>query len=55
MTQRDNVMMSIGGEVTVGRRNGGDDTNWADTNFTEPKNEENKCDRFSWFKWMMKI
>jgi hypothetical protein len=55
MTQRDNVMMSIGGEVTLERRNGGDDTNWADTNFTEPKNKENICGRFSWFKCMMKI
>jgi hypothetical protein len=25
---------------------------WFDVNLTGPKNKENTCDRFSWYKWM---
>jgi hypothetical protein len=34
---------------------GGDDVNWADMNLIEPKNKENLGDRFSCYKWMVKI
>jgi hypothetical protein len=49
------VTTSTEGEVTLGTGKGGDDAGWTDANFTELKNEENTHDRFSWYKWMMKI
>jgi hypothetical protein len=48
-------MTSAMGEVTPWRGKGGDDASWADANLTGPKTEENTCDRFSWYKWMVKI
>jgi hypothetical protein len=29
----------------------GDDTNWVDVNLTGPKNKENPCGRFNYYKW----
>jgi hypothetical protein len=49
------VAMSTSGEVAPGREKGGDDASWFDVNLTEPKNEENSRDRFSCFKWTVKI
>jgi hypothetical protein len=53
--QHDGMMMSAGGEATLRRGKGGDDVCWADTNLTEPKNEENSRGRFSWYKWTVMI
>jgi hypothetical protein len=41
VTWRSSVTMSIGGEVTPGRENGGDGASWDDTNFTGLKNKKN--------------
>jgi hypothetical protein len=41
VTQRDDVMMSVGGEVTLRRGKGGDDVSLTDMNLTKPKNKEN--------------
>jgi hypothetical protein len=41
--------------VTLRREKREDDVSWADANFTAPKNEENTRDRFSWYKWTIKI
>jgi hypothetical protein len=41
VTRRGDVTTSIEGEMVLGRGKGGDDANWADTNFTMSKNEEN--------------
>jgi hypothetical protein len=41
------VTTLAGGEAALGRGKGGDDSIWADTNLTEPKNKENTCGRFS--------
>jgi hypothetical protein len=41
VTQRDDVMMSVGGEVTLRREKGGDDVSLTDMNLTKPKNKEN--------------
>jgi hypothetical protein len=43
-------MMSAGGDVSLGRGKGGDDTSWTDVNFIGPKNEETSHDRFSCYK-----
>jgi hypothetical protein len=43
-------MMSVEGEAAPERRKGGDNASWIDVNFTGPKNKENSCDRFSWYK-----
>jgi hypothetical protein len=53
--RRGGVTTSVGGEVALRRRKEGDDANWTNTNFTGPKNKENPRDRFSYYKWMMKI
>jgi hypothetical protein len=37
VTRFGGVVMSTGEEATPGREKGGDDTSWADTNFTGPK------------------
>jgi hypothetical protein len=50
VTQCNGVATSAGGEATLGRGNGVDDTNWADVNLTEPKNEEDPHGRFSYIK-----
>jgi hypothetical protein len=41
------VATLVGGEVAPQMENGGDE---ADVNFTEPKNNENLCGRFSYYK-----
>jgi hypothetical protein len=41
VTRHGGVMIFARGEVGPGRRKGGDDASWADTNLTRPKNEEN--------------
>jgi hypothetical protein len=46
----DGVVMTARGEAALGRREGGDNTSWADTNFTGPKNKENSRGRFSCYK-----
>jgi hypothetical protein len=38
------VATSAGGEAASGKGNGGDNDSWVDTNFTEPKNNENLTD-----------
>jgi hypothetical protein len=40
VTRRNSVGMSAGGDTTPTREKRGDDTNWADTNLTRPKNEK---------------
>jgi hypothetical protein len=40
-------MILTGGDATPERRNGRDNVNWADANFTGPKNEENSYGRFN--------
>jgi hypothetical protein len=54
MTWRDGAAKSTGGEAASGRGNGGDDANWVDMNFTGSKNEENPCNPFSCYKWIVK-
>jgi hypothetical protein len=44
---RSGVMTSVGGEATLGRGKRVDDTSWAYTNLTRPKNKENPCGQFS--------
>jgi hypothetical protein len=51
----DGMAMSVEREAAPGRGKRGDDASWADTNLTEPKNEENQRGRFSYYKWMVKI
>jgi hypothetical protein len=51
----DGMAMSVEREAALGRGKRGDDASWADTNLTEPKNEENQRGRFSYYKWMVKI
>jgi hypothetical protein len=48
-------MSLTGGEVTPGREKGGDDASRADANVTMLKNKENPYDRFSSYKWTVKI
>jgi hypothetical protein len=55
VTQHGSVKTSARGEVAPGRGKEGDDASWADVNLTGPKNEENPCGRFSWYKWTLKI
>jgi hypothetical protein len=55
MTQRDGMTTSVEGEAGPGRGKGVDDISWVSTNFTGPKNEENPCGPFNYYKWMMKI
>jgi hypothetical protein len=55
MTRCSDVTASARREAALGKRKGGDDTSWADTNLIRPKNNENPRSRFSCFKWMMKI
>jgi hypothetical protein len=49
------VTTSAGGEMTPRRGKGGEDTSWADVNLTGPKTKENTYDRFSSYKWTVKI
>jgi hypothetical protein len=44
VTRSDGVATSVRGEATPGRENGADDANWADTNLTGLRNEENAHD-----------
>jgi hypothetical protein len=46
---------STGGKVAPERGKRGDDASWTDVNLTRPKNEENKCGQFNYYKWTMKI
>jgi hypothetical protein len=39
VTRYDSMTISTRGEVASGMRKGGDDTSWADANFTGPKNK----------------
>jgi hypothetical protein len=55
VTQRGSMMTSTRGEVIPGMGKGGDGYSWTDTNFIGPKNEENSCDRFSWYKRTVEI
>jgi hypothetical protein len=55
MTQCGGVTTSIGEEAAPRRGKGGNDTSWANTNLTGPKNKENSHRRFSWYKWTVKI
>jgi hypothetical protein len=55
VTRCGGVMTSARGEVAPRRGKGEDDASWADANLTGPKNKENLRDRFSWYKWMVKI
>jgi hypothetical protein len=55
VTRRGGVTMSVRGEAALDRGKGGDDVGWADVNLTGPKNKENTHDRFSCYKWTMKI
>jgi hypothetical protein len=55
VTQRNGVATLAEGEAVPGTEKGGDDASWANTNLSEPKNEENSRDRFSWYKWTVKI
>jgi hypothetical protein len=48
-------MMSNRGEATPGRGKGGDNASWVDVNLSRLKNKENSYDRFSWYKWTVKI
>jgi hypothetical protein len=48
-------MTSARGEAALRRGKRGDDVSWFDMNLTGPKNEENSCSQFSWYKWMVKI
>jgi hypothetical protein len=41
VTRCGGMATSAGGEVAPGRGKGGDGANWADVNFTGPKNKEN--------------
>jgi hypothetical protein len=50
VTQHGSVMTSVGGEMTPEREKGCDDASWANASLTGLKNEENPCDRFSWYK-----
>jgi hypothetical protein len=55
VTQRGGMATSAGGEAAPGTRKGGDNASWDDVNLTWPKNKENICGRFSWYKWTVKI
>jgi hypothetical protein len=55
VTQCGGMTMLAGGEVAPERGKKGDDASWADVNFIGPKNKENPHDRFSYFKWTVKI
>jgi hypothetical protein len=47
---RGDMAMLARGEVAPRRGKGGDDASWADTNLTNPKNEENPRGRFRCYK-----
>jgi hypothetical protein len=53
--RRGGVATSVGGEVTPGRGKRGDDASWANVDLIGPKNEESSRDRFSCYKWTVKI
>jgi hypothetical protein len=55
VTQCSGVTTSVGVEAAPRKGKGGNDTNWGDANLAESKNEENPRDRFSWYKWTVKI
>jgi hypothetical protein len=55
VTRRRGVATSAGGEVTLRRGKGGDDTSWAEVNVTGPKTEENPRGRVSCYKLTVKI
>jgi hypothetical protein len=40
VTQRSSVTTSVGGEVASGRKKGGYDVSWVNTNLNGPKNEK---------------
>jgi hypothetical protein len=50
VTRCGGVMTSAGGDATLRKEKRGDDVSWADTNLIGPKNKENLCGRFSWYK-----
>jgi hypothetical protein len=49
------VATSVGGEVAPGRGKRGYDASWANVDLIGPKNEESPRDRFSCYKWTVKI
>jgi hypothetical protein len=55
VTQCVGVVMSVGGETTPVRGNGGDDASWNNVIFTGPKNVENQRGRFRCYKWTINI
>jgi hypothetical protein len=55
MTWRGSITTSAGRDVVSGWGKGGDDVSWVDVNLTALKNKENPHNRFSWYKWTMKI
>jgi hypothetical protein len=55
VTQRSSVVTSAEAEPASGRGKGENDVSWADANLTRPKNGENSRDRFSCYKWTVKI
>jgi hypothetical protein len=55
VARRGDVATSAGGEAAPKMGKGGDDASWADPNFKGLKNEENLHDRFSCYKWTVKI
>jgi hypothetical protein len=50
VTRCGGVMTSAEGDATPRRGKRGDDDSWTDTNLIGPKNKENLCDQFSWYK-----
>jgi hypothetical protein len=55
VTRHGGVPTLTGGEAAPGRENGGDDISWTDIILIRPKDEENPRDRFSFYKWTVKI
>jgi hypothetical protein len=55
VTRCGGMTMLAGGEATLRRRNGVNDTSWSDVNLTGLKNKENLHNQFSWYKWTVKI
>jgi hypothetical protein len=49
------VTISAEGEAAPRKGKRGDDASWDDANLTGPKNIENTCGHFSWYKWTVKI
>jgi hypothetical protein len=55
VTRHGAIVTSAGGETELGREKEADDASWVDANFTGPKNKENPHDRFSCYKWTVKV